>query len=146
MSNLICGRAYLLAWIPMVFIAIGNAALREKLYGPRIPELAGHQVSTITLVVFLTGYVYGVIRLWPPRSGRHAWVIGFWWMMLTVAFEFSFGHYVAGHSWSRLLADYNFLAGRIWILIPLWIAVAPRLMYRHCQGVRSGRLGKDGAP
>jgi hypothetical protein len=29
----------------------------------------------------------------------------------TVAFELTFGHYVMGHPWSRLLADYNLLAG-----------------------------------
>jgi hypothetical protein len=29
-------------------------------------------------------------------------------------FEFLVGHYVMGHPWSRLLHDYNILAGRLW--------------------------------
>jgi len=130
MSNLFCGRTYLLAWLPMVLIAIGNAILRETLLAPHISELAAHQVSTFTLILFLSIYVYGVIRRWRPQSGRHAWMIGFWWMTLTVAFEFFFGHYVAGHTWSWLLADYNILAGRIWLLIPVWITIAPFLACR----------------
>ena len=32
-------------------------------------------------------------------------------------FELGFGHWVAGHPWSRLLADYDLLAGRIWVLV-----------------------------
>lgn len=41
------------------------------------------------------------------------------WMILTVVFEFSFGHYVVGGSWSKLLSDYNILDGRVWSLFIL---------------------------
>ena len=37
---------YVLAWIPMVFIAIFNGALREGWYGKHLGELQAHQVST----------------------------------------------------------------------------------------------------
>jgi apolipoprotein N-acyltransferase len=56
--------------------------------------------------------------------------VGLAWLALTVAFEFGFGHYAAGHSWSELLADYDPTSGRVWILIPLWVALAPYLFYR----------------
>jgi len=39
--------------------------------------------------------------------------IGLVWLAMTVAFEFLFGDYVAGHSWDRLLHDYNLFAGRL---------------------------------
>jgi hypothetical protein len=49
---------------------------------------------------------------------------------MTLAFEFLFGHYVAGHSWRRLPADYDLSAGRVWVFAPLWVALAPPLLYR----------------
>ena len=52
------------------------------------------------------------------------------WLGLTVAFEFLFGHYVVGHPWPRLLYDYNLLAGRVWSLLPIRVAVAPYVFYR----------------
>jgi hypothetical protein len=57
-------------------------------------------------------------------------VIGLTWLALTVAFEFLFGHYVAGHSWRALLNDYDLLAGRLWVLVLAWLALAPYLFYR----------------
>ena len=38
--------------------------------------------------------------------------IGAAWVVLTVIFEFGFGHYVDGKSWSELLENYNLPAGR----------------------------------
>jgi hypothetical protein len=37
---------YVLAWLPMVFIAIGNGAIREGWYGKYLSELQAHQLST----------------------------------------------------------------------------------------------------
>ena len=37
------------------------------------------------------------------------------------------GHYLFGDSWDRLLADYNILRGRIWLLVPIVTLVAPLL-------------------
>lgn len=51
--------------------------------------------------------------------------VGLFWPLLTLSFEFLFGHYVTWHPWERLLQDYDFLAGRLWILVPIWITIAP---------------------
>ena len=39
--------------------------------------------------------------------------------------EFIFGHVVMKNSWSNLLDDYNIFAGRVWIIVLLWSAIAP---------------------
>jgi hypothetical protein len=56
--------------------------------------------------------------------------LGIAWLTITVLFELAFGHWVAGHPWSRLLADYNILAGRLWVFVLLTTALAPWLMGR----------------
>lgn len=121
---------YVFAWAPMAVIAIANGALREAWYGKRLPELWAHQISTASGLLLLGAYIWAIIRLWPPASSKQALVVGLIWLVLTVAFEFLFGHYVARHSWSRLLRDYNVLAGRVWLLVLMWVALAPYVFFR----------------
>ena len=125
---------YFLLWFPMVLIAIFNALLRESLYGPYMSELRAHQVSSLTAMVFFALYVWLVSGRWQIESGGQALIIGLMWVLMTVSFEFLFGHYVMGHPWSRLLADYNLLAGRTWSLVLLWTLILPYLAFR----LRSG--------
>ncbi len=121
---------YLAAWLPMVPIAILNGVVRQGWYGRYMTELAAHQISTATGLALLGAYIWLVVRLWPPADSRQALGTGLLWLVLTLGFEFLFGHFVAGHTWARLLADYNLLAGRVWILIPLWVGLAPWVFYR----------------
>ena len=121
---------YVLAWFPMVAIAIANGALRESGYGQHLSELTAHQISTLTAVVLFGAYIWFVVQFWSPTSKAQAIAIGLLWFVMTVAFEFLFGHFVAGHSWERLLHDYNLLAGRVWPLVLVWVAVAPYLFFR----------------
>lgn len=121
---------YVLAWLPMMFIGIINGVIREVTYGKMLSELHAHQVSTITGALLLGLYIWIIIHIWSPASLLQAVLIGVLWLGLTVTFEFLFGHYIAGHSWSHLLKDYNLLAGRVWLLILVWITVAPLLFYR----------------
>jgi hypothetical protein len=121
---------YMLAWFPMVFIAILNGILRESVIRRFLGEPASHRLSTLTGAIFFGLYIQAVIRIWKPESGGQAVAIGLLWLVMTIAFEFLFGHYVAGHSWSRLLLDYNLFAGRVWLLLLAWVAAAPWIFYR----------------
>lgn len=116
---------YVLAWLPMVPIAIANGALREMTYARRVGERAAHQISCLTGSLLFAVYIWAVIRLWKPDSSRQALAIGLIWLAMTVAFEFTFGRYVRRLPWSQLLHDYNVLAGRLWVLVLMWLAVAP---------------------
>ena len=121
---------YLLAWIPMVFIAVANGALRVLTFGKVLPDLRAHQLSTAIGIVILGLYIWAVIRRWPPSSAEQARRIGVVWVLLTVAFEFVFGRVVMGNSWSRLLQDYNLLQGRVWLVFLAWLATAPYALDR----------------
>jgi hypothetical protein len=121
---------YVLAWIPMVLIAIANGFLRESSYGKRMSELHAHQISTLSGILLFSVYIWVVIRIWRPDTSEQAITIGLIWLGLTVAFEFLFGHYVAGQPWSKLLYDYNIFAGRVWVVVLIWVTVAPYVFYR----------------
>ena len=121
---------YFLAWFPMTVIAIANGAMRELLYKESLGEMAAHRLSTASLIFLFGIYVFIIMRIWRLQSSRHAIFIGCMWFAMTVAFEFGFGHYVAGNPWSRLLANYNILAGRVWLLVLIWILTLPYIIYR----------------
>ena len=121
---------YSLAWIPMVFLAIVNGALRELTYGRAMPEVRAHQVSVVTGILFFGAYTWLLSFKWPLQSSEQATIIGFLWLALTVAFEFVFGHYVMHHPWSGLLHEYNILAGRLWILVLLAVTFLPLVVFK----------------
>ncbi|MCL6545144.1 MAG: hypothetical protein K6T61_07935, partial [Bryobacteraceae bacterium] len=64
-------------------------------------------------------------------SRRRRLGLGAGWCAATVAFEFGFGHYIIGHPWSALLADYNLFRGRLWVLVLLTLLLAPLAAKRH---------------
>jgi hypothetical protein len=121
---------YVLAWIPLIFIAIPNAMLRENVFAKYLDELKAHQASSATAVLLFGLYIWVMIHIWKPESARQAVAIGLIWFGLTVAFEFLFGHYVVGHPWSRLFHDYNLFAGRVWIVVLIWLTLAPYIFFR----------------
>lgn len=121
---------YVLAWIPMVFIAIGNGIFRESIIAPYVSELRAHQLSTLSGIILMGLFIWLVLHFWKLQSARQAITVGLLWVVMTVLFEFIFGHYVIGHSFSRLFQDYNLFAGRVWALFLIWIAVLPYLIYR----------------
>jgi hypothetical protein len=79
------------------------------------------------LVVVLTYVTIGWIRPW---STRDAWIVGGIWVALTLGFEFLAGHFLFRNPWSQLLEDYNVVRGRIWVLVLVTIALAPRVCAR----------------
>ena len=121
---------YLLVWFLLAIVAIANGIIRQSTYGKAVPDLAAHQISTGTAIVASGVVVWFVHRVWPIDSAKQAWTIGGLWLLMTVAFEFGFGYYVAGHSWDKLLADYNLLDGRVWALFLVWVAVMPFIFFK----------------
>jgi hypothetical protein len=119
-----------LAWIPMVFIAIANGVARDWGYKRYVTELRAHQISTLIGAVLFTIYTWALGRRWPLESSAQAFTIGAIWVVLTIAFEILFGHFVAKFTWRKLAMDYNLLKGRVWVLILLWLFVLPYAVYR----------------
>jgi hypothetical protein len=131
-SRSLKGR-WLAAWLGMAALGVTNGVLREVTYQPHVGERTGHQISTFTLMALIAGYVWWLQRRWPLLSDRQAVSIGVTWALMTLAFEFGFGHYVDGLSWEKLVADYDLTAGNLWVLVPLTVALAPSAA-RRLQG------------
>lgn len=120
---------YILAWVPMAVLAILNGTLRQFTYGKVMSTLQAHQLSTVTLILIFFAYVWLLNSLWPLPSWTQAAWIGLVWLLLTVAFEFGVGRFIAKQSWEQLLQGYNIFAGNLWPLVPLAVAVLPALVF-----------------
>ena len=106
-------------------LGVANGVLRETFIADRVDEPAANQISGATLVALLALYVWILERRWPIPSTRAALEIGAMWGVLTVFFEFGFGHWVDRKSWAELLENYDVTAGRLWVIVLAWIVVAP---------------------
>lgn len=118
-------------WPVLMFLAIGNGFLREATYGQFLSELHSHQLSTFVAMALFGVSVILLSKYFVPHSAAQAVVIGFIWLALTVYFELFFGRYVVGHSWARLLQDYNVMAGRVWVLLLVWVTCLPYIAYKR---------------
>ena len=112
----------------MIVLAFANATLRELVFVKHLSELLAHQLSTITLIILCSIYTSFVFPLLKIHSSKQAFLIGFVWVLLTVAFEFSLGR-MTKKSWQYLFQDYNLFAGRIWPLLIVVLVLLPYLFY-----------------
>jgi len=124
---------FILLWLGLLLLAIINGAIRDFTYLNIFGEHTAHQVSSIILLLLISTYCYFIFGYWRLTSENEAIFVGVLWLLLTLAFEFLFGHYVAKHSWKKLLSKYNIFKGDLWILILIWTAVVPLIYYNFFQ-------------
>lgn len=121
---------YLIGWLPLVAVGILNGIIREIGYKKYVGDLTAHQISTLTGIILVGCYIWWLTGKWEIGTSSQALIIGVIWLGMTVAFEFLFGHYVVRQPWSKLFHDYNFLKGRIWVVVLIWISIAPLVFYK----------------
>lgn len=119
----------LLFWVPMPFIAILNAAIREKLLVRFLDEQRSHQLSTILLIILIAIYTWIIYPWLKIDIENDAWFTGFIWLLLTIAFEFLAGRYVFKNPWDRLFADYDLTRGRLWGVFLISLVLLPYIIF-----------------
>jgi hypothetical protein len=118
-------RAALVAWLVLLAAMFANGFVRVLVMEPRLGERLARQVSTalgVSIVILVAGTF---VRARPAASRPELLRVGALWLFLTVAFEFLFGHYVAGATWGELVADYDVRQGRFWPLVLLAVLLGP---------------------
>lgn len=116
-------------WLVLAAIATAAGIVRELWLVPLIGELRGHQAGTVIVASAFLGAI-GVFVSYLRLSPREALAIGIAWLLGAISFEFGFGHYVDGLSWTRLLADYDLSEGRLLLLLWVVVGAGPFLLVR----------------
>lgn len=124
--NLVVFLSSIFFWFVLLVLAILNAGFRTKILQERLGELRAHQVASLTFItlIMIISVVFAALMI-SLATMIDLWTIGILWVILTVMFEFLFGHYVMKHPWKRLLNDYNLLKGRLWSLVIITILIGP---------------------
>jgi hypothetical protein len=101
-----------------VIFAILNSTIRNIFTEPALGKYPAHIIAAAALsgFVLVVTYIF-VTHVRVPFSSLDFFLVGILWVIITVAFGFVFGHYVMGNPWETLLADYNILEGRIWMIV-----------------------------
>lgn len=121
--------SYIMLWFPMVGLAILNGAIREKGYAPYLSERTAHQISCLIGMTLFTIYTYGVERFFPLPSAETALMVGLIWLVLTLLFEFGMICLLMQRPLRDALAEYNLLAGRLWVLVLAAVLLLPWIVY-----------------
>jgi len=130
------GRAATI-WFVIMVAAICNGAVRDVVMTPRFGDPIARALSCITLSCVIVLVAWISIRWMRPASPADAWTIGAIWLTMTLAFEFVVGHYAFQTPWPALLADYNLLAGRLWIFVLIATLTAPAFAFRFAHNPRT---------
>lgn len=116
------------AWVAFMVTGIVNGVFRVSVLEGSMREYFAHLLSTVILCVAL----FVEINLFFDIVGDYGtgWLIalGVMWTLLTIGFEFGFGHFIARQPWPALLENYDVLRGRVWPLVPLLLLLAPVLL------------------
>ena len=109
----------IVVWLILIFAETLHGAARSILLEPYVGDLRARQIG-----VFSGSIIFFCIALASARwvgAMRTSQLIGVGvvWLLLTVAFEVSFGRFVLGYSWQRVASDYNIPEGG---LLPLGLA------------------------
>ncbi|QQS44050.1 hypothetical protein IPM65_00355 [Candidatus Roizmanbacteria bacterium] len=122
----------ILLWVILAVLAILNGTVREFGYKPLVGDYLAHVISTVSYVLVMFGVMYFFFRkILVVDDARALLKIGLQLLLATIIFEFVFGHYVIGHPWEKLFADYNILQGRVWGLVLIAILFGPRIVGRN---------------
>jgi hypothetical protein len=110
-------RAAILGWVVMAVAATVNGIVRVVVLEPPLGERVAGVISVISAIVILQAIAFFSLRRHPATSRKQLAAIAAAWLLMTIAFEFIFGHFVDNKSWSELLADYNLVQGRLWPVV-----------------------------
>lgn len=117
-------------WCVILLFAVLNGGLREALLLPAFGVPLAQILSGLLLALITLALSFVLVPRIGPLRRAQAMRIGLLWLVLTLGFEFGFGFWVQGHSWSELLAAYTFKDGNLWPLVLVVIFVAPSLAVR----------------
>ena len=115
----------ILGWLLLLAAMFANGTLRVLVLQPQLGEHVARQVAVLTGIAIVVSLTFPFVRALARPTGKALMGVGVLWLILTVAFEFLFGHYVGRASWDALLEDYNLLEGRLWPFVLVAVAVAP---------------------
>lgn len=112
-------------WLLIVVAAIINGVLREKLIAPLVGIELALPISGIVLSAVIFLFSLMSVPFIGSLEGKVFLLIGIYWVLLTLSFEFLFGHYVVGKSWAEIMRVFDIQNGDLFIVVLFVTAFSP---------------------
>ena len=120
----------LLAWVTILPFMIANGMFREVVLKRMVSDRAAEAISVALGVVIMLALTRFLLRPLAGKATSQLVRASLFLVVLTVAFEFVFGRYVDGRSWSELAANYAIWRGALWPIALAALAFTPFLWGR----------------
>jgi hypothetical protein len=122
-------------WFIIAIFAIANGIFRESFLEPYLGEVVALPVSGITLSIIIFTITFFSFKLIENNASMTYLYVGIQWIVMTLLFEFIFGHYVIGKSWSELFQVFNILKGNLFI-VALLVSLFSPIIVSHIRKER----------
>ncbi len=120
----------LAVWLVVIAVEFIHGALRAIFLVPVVGDFGSRQISVFTGSILIVVVAYLLVP-WLHTTEKESLIfVGVLWLVLTVAFEFSFGHFVFGRSWEGLASDYNIFRGGFLLIGMAVLTFAPVIAVR----------------
>ena len=107
-------------WILLMSVETVHGLWREKVLSIWLGDFAARQVCVFTGALLILFVTYVCIPWIPAKTAKSFFAIGVAWLGLTIAFEFSLGHFALHRSWEVIVSDFNISEGH---LFPVGLAI-----------------------
>jgi hypothetical protein len=128
-------------WVVLMAAESVHGVIRAIFLVPLVGDFRSRQIGVFTGSILILGIVFLCIRWIRAVTARALAAIGFFWLLLTLLFEFGAGHYFFGRSWESLFLDYKLSQVG---LLPLGLAILTLspLIVARVRGIHEGVRGK----
>ena len=124
-------RTYWLRALALWFVLMTAETLhglwRAKVLAVWIGDAAARDVSVFTGSLVILLITWACIGWIPARTARMLLLVGFTWVVLTIAYELALGRLVFYQSWADIASDFDLLHGRLLPLGLLFLMFSPLL-------------------
>ena len=115
----------LLVWLAIIIAETIHGIVRGLFIAPIIGDLQARELGVLVGSLLICLIALLTVR-WIRGSPKQLLMIGLIWAVLTIIFEIGLGLAV-GHSWDRILSDYDVRTGGMMIFGLLFMLIAPCL-------------------
>jgi hypothetical protein len=117
-------------WVILAAAMIANGILRVTVLQTRFGLTTAEILSAVFGIIIILAVTRPFLRPLAGATPPELLIVSVAWVVLTVIFEFTFGHWVDGKSWSELAGNYAVWRGRLWPLVLMTLAATPFIWAR----------------
>lgn len=104
---------------------MGHGILRARFVAPKVGDFKSRQIGVASGSLLILIYTWIVFPWLSLKAPDDAILVGGFWFLCMLLFEFTVGHFVFRFSWKWLLNDFNVFKGRLLLVGMLILAMAP---------------------